>query len=376
MYKNITWLITLYLLLVTIGIFVLQSASSSRDILNPSYYVLRQCIWLLLSLVIGYLFFKIDYHLFKKFVLIIAFISLLLLVIVRIPNIGTNINGSWRWLQIGPLTIQPSEFAKPAFLIILSWWLSRNMRRLKEFKYGVLTPSIILLLFAFPILIEPDYGTTLLISSVGISLIYISGVNIKPLIGLALLGIITVGIMVLNNKERLGRIAAFLDPEGTELTSGYQLSNSLRAFASGGFSGVGFGESMQKFDYLPEAHTDFIFPIIGEEFGLIASLLVVLLYILLFIVSMNISRHSHDDFGRLLGYGISLMISVQALINLLVVTGWAPTKGLALPFISYGGSSLLSSSIMIGILLSIGIDSSKGFKSRKRKLFKDRSRSL
>ena len=171
----------------------------------------------------------------------------------------------------------------------------------------------------------------------------------------------------------MGRILAFLNPEEYQTSSGYQLANSLRAFSEGKIWGVGFGDSMQKHKYLPEAHTDFIFPIIGEEFGLlIGSFPVVILYVLLFIFGLKVARNAQDYFGMLLGYGITLMISSQVIFNLFVVTGMAPTKGIALPFISYGGSSILSSMIMISLLLNISFESENFSKKNKKLLFKDK----
>ena len=297
-----------------------------------------------------------------------------LLVLVRIPGIGKMVNGSWRWLQVGPMTIQPSEFAKPVFIIVMSWWLARSMRRLEEIRYGLVIPFLLLASFAVPILVEPDYGTTLLVAAVGLCLMMMAGTPMLPLMGVAGVGLLGVAMLIFQNPERMGRIMAFLDPQSHEQGKAWQLANSLRAFASGELFGVGFGNSFQKYHYLPEAHTDFIFPIIGEELGLIASLLVVVMYGVLFATGMQVARRAQDLFGRFLAHGIALMIALQALINFAVVTGSAPTKGLALPFISYGGSSILASSIMFGILLNIAIDGERGRLRKNKGLFKDRSR--
>jgi cell division protein FtsW len=317
---------------------------------------------------------RMDYRLYEKVLIPMALASITLLILVRIPGIGKMVNGSWRWLQVGPMTIQPSEFAKPVFLIVMAWWLARSLRRIDEFRYGVAIPFILLACFAVPILVEPDYGTTLLISAVGICLMLLAGASIVPLSAVAGAGLLVVVGLIFQNPERMGRIMAFLDPQMHEQGKAWQLANSLRAFASGEIFGVGFGNSFQKYHYLPEAHTDFIFPIIGEELGLIASLLVVSLYVILFMVGMKVARQAQDHFGRFLAHGIALMIGLQALINFAVVTGSAPTKGLALPFISYGGSSIMASSIMFGILLNIAIDSERGQRNSRRGLFKDRSR--
>jgi cell division protein FtsW len=373
MHRTVTPLITVVLLLVGLGMVGLMSASSERSV-DASYFVQRQLIWLMLSIFAAIITARMDYRLYEKVLIPMALASITLLILVRIPGIGKMVNGSWRWLQVGPMTIQPSEFAKPVFLIVMAWWLARSLRRIDEFRYGVAIPFILLACFAVPILVEPDYGTTLLISAVGICLMLLAGASIVPLSAVAGAGLLVVVGLIFQNPERMGRIMAFLDPQMHEQGKAWQLANSLRAFASGEIFGVGFGNSFQKYHYLPEAHTDFIFPIIGEELGLIASLLVVSLYVILFMVGMKVARQAQDHFGRFLAHGIALMIGLQALINFAVVTGSAPTKGLALPFISYGGSSIMASSIMFGILLNIAIDSERGQRNSRRGLFKDRSR--
>ena len=368
--KTSQLLAIVYIILVSCGFLALLSASTVHD-LDSSYYAKRQALWSIVSIIIAFFIRKVDYNIYKNFAIPISLISIILLVLVLIPNIGKMVNGSWRWIQIGPITIQPSEFAKPSILILISYWLSNNQRKIDEFKNGILIPYILIGIFTVPILLEPDYGTTILIFFVTTILIFIAGANLKTISIVSIPVIVGIFIMILTNSERLGRIMAFLKPESYQLSSGYQLANSLRAFSEGKLFGVGFGGSLQKYDYLPEAHTDFIFPIIGEEFGLVGCLSVVILYIILFFLGINTSKNSYNTFGKFLGYGISLMIVIQVVINLFVVTGLAPTKGIALPFISYGGSSILSSSIMIGILLNISLDGERSSKKRKKGFFKN-----
>lgn len=371
MHRTVTPLITAVLLLVALGILVLMSASSQRSV-DASYFVNRQLIWLTLAGLAAYFTARIDYRRYLRLVPLFTLVSVTSLILVRIPGIGKMVNGSWRWLQIGPMTIQPSEFAKPVFIMLMAWYLSRNMRRMGEFKEGVLWPYLLLMLFALPIIVEPDYGTTLLFAAIGILLMVLAGCRWLPLISMACVGLFTVAFLIFHNPERMGRIMAFLDPQLHEQGKAWQLTNSLRAFAGGGLWGVGFGNSFQKYHYLPEAHTDFILPIIGEELGWLASILVVGFYLVLFLVGMKIARSASDDFGRLLAHGLIFMIVIQALINFVVVTGCAPTKGLALPFISYGGSSILASSIMIGILINIAVDAERSRGKKAQRLFKDR----
>jgi cell division protein FtsW len=373
MRRLITLLIAVVLILISLGILMLASASSANDE-DASFYWRRQLQWLVVAVCGAVAASRFDYRRLQRLAVPFSVISIILLMLVRIPGIGYCIKGSWRWLRLGPLTVQPSEMAKLAMIMLFAWWLARNQRRIDELKRGILIPFGMLACFAFLLVIEPDFGTTMLVSAVAVCMMFLGGVSIAPLAVTGLAGLLGVLIMIFQNPERMSRILAFLDPQRYEQGKAWQLANSLRAFAGGNLAGVGYGNSLQKYDYLPEAHTDFIFPIIGEEWGLIVSLLVVLLYMIFFGLGLGIALKTRDDFGRLLAFGITLMISVQALINFAVVTGCVPTKGLALPFISYGGSSLVVSSVMVGILINIAYASMKASSRKSTSLFKDRMR--
>ncbi|MEI6891373.1 MAG: putative lipid II flippase FtsW [Pontiella sp.] len=375
MRRTISLLIAIVLILVTLGILILASASSEKYD-DAGYFVKRQLFWMVLAFCAAAVAARFDYRLYQKLAIPAAVISVCLLILVRIPGIGTVINGSYRWLKFGPITIQPSEIAKLAMIMLFSWWLARNQRRINELKLGILIPFGMLGIFAMLLVIEPDFGTTMLVSSVAVSMMFLGGVSIAPLLITGLAGLMVVLVLIFHNPERMARILAFLDPQKYEQDKAWQLINSLRAFAGGKIDGVGFGNSMQKYHYLPEAHTDFIFPIIGEELGLITSLIVVLMYVILFVLGLRIALNARDDFGRLLAYGITLMITIQALINFAVVTGCVPTKGLALPFISYGGSSLVISGVMIGILVNVAHTSIKAPSKGAGNPFKDRARKV
>jgi cell division protein FtsW len=375
MRRTISLFIAIVLILVTLGVLMLASASSAKYD-DASYFVKRQLIWLVLSFCVAAVASRFDYRFYRKLAIPVAAISVVLLILVRIPGIGTMINGSWRWLRIGPLTIQPSELSKLAIIMLFSWWLARNQRRIDELKRGIFIPFGLLACFALPIIVEPDFGTTMLVSSVAVFMMFLGGVTIAPLLIIGVCGLLGVMILIFQNPERMSRILAFLDPQKYEQDKAWQLINSLRAFAGGDVFGVGFGNSMQKYHYLPEAHTDFIFPIIGEELGLIATLIVVLMYAILFLLGAKIALKAKDDFGRFMAFGITLMITMQALINFAVVTGCVPTKGLALPFISYGGSSLVVSGVMVGILVNIAHATIRAPSQSSRKLFKDRKRKV
>ena len=339
---------------------------------------MRQLRWIAIAFCAAAVTARLDYRIYQRLAVPIASVSMVLLIAVRLffpPN-----KGSYRWINVAGFTFQPSELAKIAVILLFAWWLARNQRRIDEFKRGILIPFGMLGCFALAIIVEPDFGTTLLISSVAVCMMFLGGVGIAPLLVTGLTGLIGVAVLISMNEERMGRIIAFLDPQRYQQGEAWQLVNSLRAFANGGeygwWRGQGFGNSLQKYHYLPEAHTDFIFPILGEELGLIAALIVVALYLALFALGLVIAFRARDDFGRFIAYGITLMISIQALINFAVVTGCVPTKGLALPFISYGGSSLLISGVMIGILINIAHQSINPRAGSSRNMFRDRARKV
>jgi len=374
MQRTITVLIAAVLILVTAGLVMLFSASMVRYE-NSTYFLGRQAMWLLLvSLPASIVCARIDFQWIRKIALPLAVFCAVALVLVRIPGIGRDINGSWRWIRLGPLTVQPSEFAKIGMILATAWWISRRRRYMHTFRRGILVPMLGLGLFAGLLLVEPDFGTTVLTSLVIVTLLYVGGVHPAHLFGFGAAGVSGFILLLLNNPNRMGRIFAFLDPEKYAQGEAWQLVNALNAFASGGAYGTGLGNSIQKYYYLPEAHTDFIFPIIGEELGLSATLIIMLLFMVIFVCGLLIAARANDDFGRFTALGCTLMITLQALINLAVVTGSMPTKGLALPFISYGGSSLLVCASMIGLLVNVA-HMVRSPKTKKRTaLFKDKKR--
>ncbi len=377
MRRAISLFIAIVLILATVGLLILASASSTK-LENASYYWQHQFIWLVLSFSAAAIAARLDYHIYQRLAVPLAVLSFVLLIAVRL--FFPAINGSHRWISLFGFTFQPSELSKISVILLFAWWLSRNQRRIDEFVRGYLVPVCMLGAFAMAIIIEPDFGTTMLVSSVAICMMFLGGTGIAPLLVTGVAGFVGISVLIALNPERMGRIIAFLNPQKYEQDEAWQLVNSLRAFANGGqngwWRGQGFGNSMQKYHYLPEAHTDFIFPILGEELGLIAAIIVVFMYLGLFALGLTIAFRAKDDFGRLIAFGITLMISIQALINFAVVTGCVPTKGLALPFISYGGSSLLISGIMIGILVNIAHSSMNAPARSSHNIFKDRARKV
>jgi len=376
--RTIIVLIAAVLILITVGVVMMFSASLVRGesyYQSAGYFLFRQIIWLLIiSLPAAVICARIDLSLVRKVALPAAAFCLLALVLVRIPGIGREINGSWRWIRLGPLTIQPSEFSKIGIILAAAWWISHSRRYMHAFKRGLLIPVMGLGLFAALLLVEPDFGTTLLVGVTVFLLLYIGGGRPAYLNSMGAAGAGVFALILAFNANRMRRIIAFLDPEKYASDEAYQIVNAFNAFASGGRWGTGPGNSIQKKFYLPEAHTDFIFPIIGEELGLIATVSVLLLFVIIFICGLRIASRAHDDFGRFTALGITLMISLQAIINLAVVTGSMPTKGLALPFISYGGSSLLVCSSMIGLLVNVAHTARNPKAKKKAELFKDKRR--
>lgn len=274
------------------------------------------------------------------------------------------------------MNFQPSELAKFSIVVFLAWWMARIQRHAGELKRGLIWPLFGLGLCLGLIFIEPDFGTTMLIGVVGMTMMFVGGTRMTYLAVAAVTGLAGFTLAVMQNAERMRRITAFLNPEKYALDEAHQLLMAIYAFVVGGPYGVGLGQGLQKHSYLPEAHTDFIFAIIGEELGLVFSLLVVILFLAFFLCGLRISLRAPDQFGRLLGFGITLMITVQAAINIGVVTGSLPTKGLPLPFISFGGSSLFMTLGMVGVLLNIASQVADGGREDETRYIKDSTHRL
>ena len=355
--------------LILIGLVVLYSTSSARGS-DPHFFLKRQLTWLLVFGVPSfYAASMLDYRIWRKWCWPLLIGCAILLVLVLVPGIGIRVKGSARWLGFGPIRIQPSEFAKIAIIASMAAYMSRFGRQGHQLLKGLIYPLAGLGFFALLLILEPDYGATILIVSIGVAIMFAGGTRITYLLVVSAVGLGGVGALIFQNPNRLGRVMGFLFPEQYP-DQAYHLTQSLYAFYRGGLTGVGLGNSMQKRFYLPEAHTDFIFAIIGEELGLLASSAVLLLFVFYFVCGMLISFRAQDSFGRLLAFGITMMIGLQAAVNIAVVTGLAPTKGLALPFISYGGSNLISSLILTGILLSVakasGLDGGLGARGKAK----------
>ena len=279
--------------------------------------------------------------------------SLILLVLVIIPGIGTVRNGSRSWFGIGSFGIQPSEFAKLALIIFTSKYLTKNEKNLKYIKKGVLPIlGTVILVFGL-IMLQPDFGTGMIILVSIIGLLFVSGVNFKFFIRLGLLGLVGIIVLIAIAPYRLERILSFLNPWSDPLGSGFQIIQSLYAIGPGGLFGQGFMNSRQKHFYLPEPQTDFIFSIISEEFGFLGILIVATLFMIIIFRGFKIAKNSENKFAKYLAFGITFGLAFQAILNLMVVVGLIPVTGVTLPFLSYGGSSLLITLVSMGVLLNI-----------------------
>ena len=339
------------LTLIMIGLISISSATQSLD--AGSYRFLeRQMIWLGLAVVAGVFAALIDLDKLKPLIPYAAGLTILILILVLIPGIGKMVNGSRRWIFLGGFGFQPSEFAKIPFIFLLAYYLNMQQRNLKDLKLGFIMPLLMIGLFAGLIILEPDFGTCALFAAVGLVMLFLSGVRLMHIIPTTVGGAAIFMILILRDEVRSRRLLAFLDVEGNRQGGSYQLYQGWLAFVDGGATGVGAGNSRYQNDYLPEAHTDFILAIIGEEFGFLITTLVVILFSTVFCLVIFSLKRAPNMYQAQLVMGTLLMISMQALINMGVVTGLLPTKGMSLPFISYGGSNLLTMCFLTGILIN------------------------
>lgn len=346
-------LIYAVLVLATMGLVVLASASSVRGSAiagDAGYFWKRQLVWLGAGLAAGWVASLVDYRRWRRWAWPLAGVTLLLLVLV-VP-LGPRIGGSHRWFRIGGFSFQPSELAKFAIVVLLAERMSGIPLRTGRFREGLLWPGMLLALAVLPIMLEPDVGTSLLIGAVGCAVLFVGGARFLYLAAGGLAGLTAIGVYVRMDPVRWGRVKAWLWPDQYPAIA-YHFLESRNAFILGG-AHVNLGGSIQKHLYLPEAHTDFVFAILGEEFGVWGSISVVLFFAAFTVCGLAISMRVQDMFGRLLAFGITATIALQAMLNIAVVTGAVPTKGIPLPFFSYGGSSLVMTLIQVGVLVNVG----------------------
>ncbi|MEO6053456.1 MAG: putative lipid II flippase FtsW [Chthoniobacterales bacterium] len=356
MQRNCVYLLLLSVFgLIVLGMVMLFSTSAfARDSHgNIYYFVKRQGIWLGIGVVVCILAAITDYNFWKKTWAVWFGIAAVLLVLCFVPHIGMKINGSRRWINLGIMSFQPSELAKVASVMFLAWWYSRYEKESGTFLRGMVYPAAIVGILMLLIVSEQDLGSTLLIGLIMVAIMFVAGGPMKILAPILIGGIASILFVATRIPERMARLLAFLYPEKYLKTEFHQQYQGLIAFGAGGPDGLGLGEGRQKIHYLPYAHTDFIFPVIGEELGLRFTLLIVFAFLIIALCGCLIAANARDRFGSLLGFGIVMLLTVQAAINISVTTALMPNKGMPLPFISYGGSNLLLCLFMVGILISI-----------------------
>lgn len=342
--------------LLTIGVIMVYSSSavSAYVNFNDSYYFLkRQLIWVSLGFFAMLFTMSIDYHVWRKLAKPVMLVTLVLLILVLIPGLGKVVNGARRWLGFGSLYLQPSEIAKLSMVLFCADSLSRYQERITSFLKGML-PHLLMLMVIFGLILkEPDLGTALVIGGTVFILLFSAGAKISHLVSLGVSGIAGIVVAIIVEPYRMKRILAFSDPWSDPLNTGYHIIQSLYAIGSGGLFGVGLGRSREKFLYLPEPHTDFIFAILAEELGFIGTVTIVLLFFLFVWRGFKVAVSAPDIYGSMLAAGITSMIGLQALMNIAVVTASMPVTGIPLPFISFGGSALIFTLAGVGILLNI-----------------------
>lgn len=350
-------------------------ASASMDVADATYgsafyFVKRHLFYLLVGLGFGLFASRVPVAAWQRLSGVLLLAAFVLLAVVLVPGIGRRINGSMRWIGMGPFTLQPSEFAKFAVITYMGAYLLRRQDEVRSSWSGFIKPMAVVGIAVLLLLLEPDFGASVVMVSAVLGMLFLAG---TPLLQFAVLLGTAVGmglLAVIFEPYRMKRLMAFTDPWADQFNSGYQLSQSLIAFGRGEWTGVGLGKSVQKLFYLPEAHTDFVFAVYAEEFGLVGVLFVIFLFWLLVRAAVRIGQQSeqrHEAYGAYLAYGIAFLLGVQALVNIGVNMGLFPTKGLTLPLVSYGGSSLLIVFVMLGVLLRIDCENSQAVAASAKK---------
>ena len=341
--------------LVGVGIVMIYSASAIYAYSNMHdslYFLKRHLIYLAAGLVLMFIAMSVDLKRIKELSKPMMLVSILLLVLVLVPHISKEISGAKRWFKLGPVNFQPSEFAKIAILIYMADFIARKKELVKSFMRGYVPAMLILGTTVGLILLEPDLGTSVTISVITIMMLYVSGLRVSYIIASLLASLPLMYALLFRVPFRKRRIMIFLNPWADKRGTGFQIIQSFIALGSGGLLGVGLGQSRQKLFYLPASHTDFIFSIIGEELGFIGTASVVILFILFVWEGMKVAMRTSGLFEKMLSFGIVSMIALEAIINIGVTAGALPTKGLPLPFISYGGSGLIFHLAAVGLLLN------------------------
>lgn len=345
------------LLLLSIGLTVLYSAStvnSFSNFGNTNYYILHQLLYgALIGLVGMTVLTKIDYHIWQKYLPYLIFGSLILLLLVKIPGIGFSAGGATRWIHIGPIFFQPAELAKLVIIFYLASWVDKKNANLNDFYFGLLPSLCIIGLFAGLILWQPDFGTMLVLLLVSFFMLFVAGLNWKYFFYSSIVGILSLYLIIKIEPYRVKRLSTFLDPSIDPKGISYQINQALLAIGSGSIWGFGYGMSRQKHNYLPEVMTDSIFAVLSEEFGFVRSMLVICVFVFFAFKGYEIAKNAPDMFGKMVAFGITSWIIIQAIINISAMLSLLPLTGIPLPFFSYGSTALIANLCAIGILLNI-----------------------
>lgn len=351
-----------------VGLLALYSIGRAKTGAGANEYVIKQSIWMAMSFIGMWVMTRIRFDRLRDFAWPIGIFTVILLGLLLIPGVTREVNGARRWIFLGPISIQISDIARLGFLFVMAHYLASQQRKPDAFFSGYLIPVMMIGLAFGLILLQPDYGTAALFATVGAVMLFLSGARIFHLTLTGLLGAVFFAFLIVDSPERMDRLMSFWDLESSRSDGGYQLWQGILGFASGGVNGVGIGNGRQALSFLPEAHTDFIFAVIGEEMGLLVTVTVVCGFGLFFFLVMSQLRKARNLFEFLLVAGALLFISCQALINFGVVTGLLPTKGMSLPFVSYGGSNLLSMGMLVGVIINCMAEWNQGSQPRAKEI--------
>ncbi len=351
------WLIIITGSLLVFGLSILYSAStveSYQHFNNTTHFILHQLFYgALPGLFIMILLANVDYHIWRKVLPMMLVVSLLLLIAARIPGLSFAANGASRWISFGPITFQPSEIVKIAIVFYIAAWVDKKGRELNDFYFGILPSLCIVGLYALLILMQPDFGTMLVLLATAVIMLFVAGINLRYFFWTLVCGLIGLFAFIKFEPYRARRITSFFDPGVDPQGISYQINQALIAIGSGKWLGYGYGFSRQKYNYLPEAMSDSIFAVLSEELGFLRVLVVLTLFIAFTLKGFNIAKHAPDFFGKMVAIGITSFIIIQALINIGAIVNILPLTGIPLPFFSYGSTSLLLNLAAVGILLNI-----------------------
>jgi cell division protein FtsW len=334
-------------------VYSASSVMAVKKFHDGFYFLKRQGLYALLGFSAMTCAMLIDYEKWRKYAVPLLFGCMVLLVLVFVPGIGGAAKGASRWIRLPGFNLQPSELAKVALILYMAYSIDKKQEKVRFFSTGFLPYMVLLAILLGLLLKQRDMGAAMTMVSVAILMLFAAGTRPRYILGMVVLALPFVCYLVMTESYRLRRIKAFLDPWQDPTDSGFQIIQSWLAFGNGGVIGQGLGEGKQKLFYLPEAHTDFILSVVGEELGLIGVLVIAAMFFLLVQRGIRVALYAKDDFGRYLAFGIVVLLGIEAFVNMGVVTGLLPTKGLALPFISYGGSSLIVSLFAVGVLLNV-----------------------